>query len=452
MPRRQSQLIPAEHHSGQIAFPDWQSPYPTTSPQDAKDFHRELQNFCEFNQSTKIEIRQFEGLQVPVYTNEFWTSKQRKGHSLHEISYRACFKPQLPAFFIRRFCQPGDVVYDPFMGRGTTLIEAQLYSCRAVGNDANPLSHILTAPRLQPPLLSQIEKRLQEVPLLNSLSTMRCSLSASSPSTTDLLAFFAPKTLAELFGWKDYFRHRQQTDQFDKVDAWIQMVACNRLTGHSKGFFSVFTLPPNQATSVDSQKRINQKRNQRPEYRNTKSLILRKSRQLLRHQIPNYFSQRKARLLNDSAHNTPRLPSEFVQLAVTSPPFLDTVDYIQDNWLRMWFCELNIERKNIWQIRSLEEWCFRMAGVLRELRRVLIPGGWIAFEVGEIRRGSLCLENEIVKAGLASGLHPDCILIHSQHFTKTANCWGISNNSKGTNSNRIILFQKDNQNKPFCLD
>lgn len=442
MPRRQPQLIPADHHSGQISFPDWQPPHPTILPQEAEDFHRELQNFCEFNQLTKIEQRQFSGLQVPVYTNEFWTSKQRKGHSLHEISYRACYKPQLPAFFIRRFCQPGDVVYDPFMGRGTTLIEAQLYGCRAIGNDANPLSRILTEPRLQPPLLSHIEKRLQEVPLPSSLSTMRCPLSANSgPSTADLLVFFAPKTLAELYGWKDYFRHQQQTGQFDGVDAWIQMVACNRLTGHSKGFFSVFTLPPNQAASVDSQKRINQKRKQQPEYRNTKFLILRKSKQLLRHKIPNHFLQKKALLLSESAHNTPRLPSEFICLAVTSPPFLDTVDYIQDNWLRVWFCELNIKRKNIWQIKSLKEWCFRMADVLKEIRRVLIPGGWIAFEVGEIRRGSLCLENEIIQAGLASGLHPNCVLIHSQHFTKTANCWGIANNSKGTNSNRIILFK-----------
>lgn len=443
MPRRQSQLIPADQHSGQIAFLDWQPSRPTTLLQDAEDFHRELRDFREFNQPTKIEQRQFESLQVPVYTNEFWTSKQRKGHSLHEISYRACYKPQLPAFFIRHFCQPGDVVYDPFMGRGTTLIEAQLYGCRAVGNDANPLSRVLTKPRLQPPLLSQIEKRLWEVSLPSSLSTISYSPSSNSgPSTADLQVFFAPKTLAELCGWKDYFHHRQQTRQFDKVDAWIQMVACNRLTGHSKGFFSVYTLPPNQATSVDSQKRINQKKNQQPEYRNTKALIWRKSKQLLRHPIPNHFLQRKALLFSDSAHKTPGLPSEFVRLVVTSPPFLDTVDYIQDNWIRMWFCELNIKRKNIWQIKSLEEWCSRMANVLRELRRVLIPGGWIAFEVGEIRRGSLCLENEIVNAGLASGLHPNCILIHSQHFTKTANCWGISNNSKGTNSNRIILFKK----------
>src|SRR5262245_4538604 len=69
---------------------------------------------------------------IPVFTNEFWTARQRAAHSLHEISYRACFKPQLPRFFIERLTSPGDAVYDPFMGRGTTLLEAALMDRRPV--------------------------------------------------------------------------------------------------------------------------------------------------------------------------------------------------------------------------------------------------------------------------------------------------------------------------------
>jgi len=58
------------------------------------------------------------------YTNEFWTSRQSQASSIHEISYRACFKPQLPRFFIPLLTKKGDIVYDPFSGRGTTVIEA----------------------------------------------------------------------------------------------------------------------------------------------------------------------------------------------------------------------------------------------------------------------------------------------------------------------------------------
>src|SRR5690606_10669085 len=97
---------------------------------------------------------------VALFENEFWTARQRQAHSLHEISYRACFKPQLPRFFIERFTAPGDVVYDPFAGRGTTLIEAALLGRRAIGNDVNPLSGMLTLPRLDPPSLEAIAERL----------------------------------------------------------------------------------------------------------------------------------------------------------------------------------------------------------------------------------------------------------------------------------------------------
>ena len=79
-------------------------------------------------------------VRVPTFVNEFWTSRQRAAHSLHEISYRACFKPQLPRFFIDRLTEPGAVVYDPFAGRGTTPLEAALAGRVPVACDINPLS------------------------------------------------------------------------------------------------------------------------------------------------------------------------------------------------------------------------------------------------------------------------------------------------------------------------
>ncbi len=67
----------------------------------------ELERFDEFGGPTRVE--QASG--VTVFTNEFWTARQRAASSLHEISYRACFKPQLPRFFIQRLTRPGDTVY-----------------------------------------------------------------------------------------------------------------------------------------------------------------------------------------------------------------------------------------------------------------------------------------------------------------------------------------------------
>src|SRR6188768_3788849 len=68
-------------------------------------------------QTLAAEMEDGRSAPIRTFVNEFWTSRQRAAHSLHEVSYRACFKPQLPRFFIERLTKPGDLVYDPFMGR-----------------------------------------------------------------------------------------------------------------------------------------------------------------------------------------------------------------------------------------------------------------------------------------------------------------------------------------------
>ena len=366
-----------------------------------------------------------------VIEDEFWTAKQRDGHSLHEISYRACYKPQLPAFFIDLYCPPGGTVYDPFMGRGTTLVEGKLHGRHVAGNDINPVSGVFTEPRLQHVEQAAVRERVDAI-----------DLPKAEIEDESLLVFFAPETLRELYGWRAYFRERQARAEFDTIDAWLRMVACNRLTGHSKGFFSVYTLPPNQATSVKAQRRINANRNQTPEYRDTRNLILRKSKSLLRDPLPHGFGSTTHRILHRPADDTPEIPDDSVDLVVTSPPFLAVVDYATDNWLRNWFCDLTLERSDLWNLSNLDSWTARMRDTLAEQRRLLRPGGWVAFEVGEVNKGKVNLDETIVETGRTVGLRPDSVLINRQQFTKTANCWGVANNKGGTNTNRIVVFQK----------
>ena len=83
-----------------------------------------------------------------------------------------------------------------------------------------------------------------------------------------------------------------------------------------------------------------------------------------------------------------------------------------------------------------------MTNVFRELHRILIPGGHVAFEVGEVRGGKVKLEEAVVPCGMSAGLDPVAIVINSQVFTKTAACWGVTNNRKGTNSNRVVVFRR----------
>jgi len=232
-------------------------------------FVRWVENFEDFGTKTRSYFIHAGKQPVPAYVNEFWTSKQRAAHSLHEVSYRACFKPQLPRFFINGLTKEGDTVLDPFMGRGTTLIESVLRNRFAVGCDINPLSRVMCGPRLDPPSLEQVVRRLGKI-----------NLEFTGESPEELEVFYHTDTLKELCSLRAYFQRKG--NKIDKIDSWIRMVATNRLTGHSRGFFSVYTLPPNQAVSAKRQRTINEKRNQVPEYRDVKELIIRKSKSLFK--------------------------------------------------------------------------------------------------------------------------------------------------------------------------
>ncbi len=371
------------------------------------------------------------------YINEFWTSRQRQASSLHEISYRACFKPQLPRFFISLLTKKGDIVYDPFSGRGTTVIEAALLGRNVIANDANPLSRIMTEPRFFPPDCQAVEKRLASIP------------SEGTTADIDLSMFYHPDTEKEILTLRQYLLARQEACRDDLIDRWIAMVATNRLTGHSPGFFSVYTLPPNQAVSQLSQQRINLKRNQEPEYRDTHRIILNKTKSLLRsitaEELRNLnHAGKHARLLTGDSRATPEIPNDSVQLTVTSPPFLDIVQYKDDNWLRCWFNGLN-DREiggRITMARTVPAWSEVMGAVFSELYRITRPGGYVAFEVGEVRKRSIRLEEHVVPLGISAGFACECVLINQQTFTKTSNIWGVDNMASGTNTNRIVIFSK----------
>ena len=83
-----------------------------------------------------------------------------------------------------------------------------------------------------------------------------------------------------------------------------------------------------------------------------------------------------------------------------------------------------------------------MGTVFEELYRLTQRGGFVAFEVGEIRRGKVKLDEVVLPLGLRAGFKAHGVLVNSQTFTKTAHIWGVGNNDKGTNSNRIVLFEK----------
>lgn len=398
----------------------------TTSTADI--FLSEIAGFDDFGQSTVVKNID----SIPYFINEFWTAGQRRAHSIHEISYRACFKAQLPEFFISRLTKPGEVVFDPFMGRGTTPVQAALMGRRAFGNDINPLCILLTRPRLSKISLKDVSRTLESI-----------NWSRGEIERDDLLAFYHPKTLKKLEALRLWLKDHAPlgANNIDPVSDWIRMVAINRLSGHSPGFFSGRSMPPNQAVSIRAQLKINAKLGVLPPERDVSAVILKKTKSLLKDGC--VTRQLRSMLFTEPAWNVPAVAESSVDLTITSPPFLDIVQYAADNWLRCWFAGIDPDGVAIDMHRTEDAWTAMVHRVLAEQARILRPGAFVAFEVGEVRNGKVLLERLVWKAAEHLPFNRLGVMVNDQEFTKTANCWGVDNGTKGTNTNRIVLLQRD---------
>src|SRR5215217_2913581 len=80
------------------------------------------------------------------------TASVRWGHSMHTMcSYHGMFPAKVAHYFIQRYSRPGDVVLDPFSGRGTVALQARVEERRTISNDLSPLAYVLTHAKANPP-------------------------------------------------------------------------------------------------------------------------------------------------------------------------------------------------------------------------------------------------------------------------------------------------------------
>jgi len=371
-------------------------------------------------------------------TGEFWTERQRQMHSLHYVvSYRASFKPELPEYFISRYSQPGDVVLDPFSGRGTTALQANLMDRTAFCSDVNPMAMRIARPKCSPVSVQEVARELDRIPL-----------DPDTPVADEerFAPFYHPRTFRELTGLRTYL---QNTDS--DAARFIEMVALSRLHGHSSGFFSVYSFPQ-ISVPLENQTKINERRKQAPEYRPIRERILRKAANSLKSgRLAEIRAASQANRYEICDARSLSFPDECADLIVTSPPFLNKADYILDNWLELWFLGIDEEqvRQAVVQTNSLKKWKEFMRAAIMEMGRVLKPSGTAVIEVGEVDVKSETVNLDEVIVEIVAGLRlKGCpldvkeVLIHLQNFTKLANCFKVDNNTKGTNTHRLIVLHR----------
>lgn len=298
----------------------------------------------------------------------FWGSSSKKEHPLHHVCpYFGSFPPQLPKFFLDKL--PSQTVLDPFAGRGTVLLEAALKGKTVYGVDISPVALALSQVKIQ------CAPRMQ---VLNEIDALNLKGDAPEPPV-EIAPFYHPET------WRQVYNLQQAS-----LSPTLKALVLGRLHGHSPGFFSVKTFNVISVTSGSLQT-ATEKHGVGDVYaKDIRQLLVKAANKF----IPFEGISAKGEIFRTDARSIP-LPDGSVDLIVTSPPFLDVIDYAQVNWLRLWF--LNESEPPETFIKSETAYKDFLRGVLTELSRVLTPDGTIVFEVGPIQRNPL-LYTEVLEA------------------------------------------------------
>ncbi len=117
-------------------------------------------------------------------------------HSLHP--YLGKFIPQVVEVFLRRYFRPGGCIFDPFVGSGTTLVEANVFGASAIGCDISAFNCLLSRVKTQAYSLAALELSLK-----GALETARERQASSSGDSSEWLRrWFAPQALKELLAYR----------------------------------------------------------------------------------------------------------------------------------------------------------------------------------------------------------------------------------------------------------
>jgi hypothetical protein len=250
-------------------------------------------------------------------------------HRFHSICpYFAMF----PESFVRRnvlaWSKRGDVILDPFSGRGTTVFESLLNGRKGVGCDTNPVAVCLSKAKVNPPALAAVMERLEVLERASKHFTSK------APEISDefFTLCFHEETLRQLL-----FLKKKLDWRGNRTDCFIGALALGCLHGESHRTELCFSnrMPRTISTKPAYSVRWWRQKGCVPPERDTFGIL----RTCAEYRYHSPVPQLRGRVVEGDVRRAATLLRSYkerVKLVITSPPYLDITDYHEDQWLRLW--------------------------------------------------------------------------------------------------------------------
>ena len=252
-------------------------------------------------------------------------------HRFHSICpYFAMF----PETFVEKHLAAtkfSGVVFDPFCGRGTTVFESLIRDREAAGCDVHPVAVCVSGAKSDPPTQFDVTRRLDQ--LEDEGSSFR-----DHQDDGDLSAFFSLCFDSATYGQVRFLRSRLDWCG-DRTDRFIAALCLGALHGESHRSPNYFSNRMPRTISTKPAYSVRWWRENgyvQPPVRDVFSILRHWNTYRFRIAPP----RRRGEVLMVDAREAggafPRLTGKVTDV-ITSPPYLNTTNYREDQWLRLWF-------------------------------------------------------------------------------------------------------------------
>lgn len=354
-------------------------------------------------------------------------------HNFH--AYPAKFVPQIPNYFIKKFTKENDVVFDPFVGCGTTMVECKLLNRVGIGVDLNPIATLVSKSKTTD--LSNMEI----IEVENIISQIK-------------------KAISDLYN-KEFFTY--QIPEFHNRDHWFQKNVqkeltiiidfLNKIQNHSISNFlktAISSIIVN-VSNQESDTRYAAKNKNISDFQTFQTFEKKVDSMIER--IKAFSSKVNGidiNIINDDSRKLDFLNDNTVDLVVTSPPYANTYDYYLYHKLRMYWLgydvstvkknEIGSRDKHSSQKREIDDFNNNIELCFKETVRVLKPNKYAVIIIGDsiIRKEFFDAKKMMINLGRKIGL--EYIDSVSEKLSKTTRMF----NPKFTNTQKdehIMLFE-----------
>ncbi len=291
--------------------------------------------------------------------------KQSWGHSLHRIApYVGRIKPPFAHFLIKYISHPGDTILDPFCGIGTIPLESSLLGRNSIGVDLNPYAIAIAESK------TEHAHNIQDlIDYVENLEIISKGISIRKIPNW-VKEYYNPKTLKEIIYTLQLLKNDNQKFLYGCLVGISQ--------GHRPGHLSkpsAWTLP------------FKPREDDPGEYRDVKSRLLAKLKRNYKDKIENTGEME---IINGDSREL-NLLDESIDHIISSPPYYNTLDYVNSHRLRLAICGVYDEKEKQQlkdqTIQRFKDYLEEMEKVIIQLKRVLKPNGYCVFVVGDHFKG-----------------------------------------------------------------